>query len=55
LVVIALAGVLIAPVAHRVLHKFHIRGSQVMSNERVGDAGAQQSVAGAPPASRERS
>jgi hypothetical protein len=55
LVVIALAGVLIAPVAHRVLHKFSIRRSQVMSNERVGDVVAQPSVAGDAPASRERS
>lgn len=55
LVVIALAGVLIAPVAHRALHTFHLRRSQVVSNERVGEGDGQPSVAGGPPASRERS
>ena len=55
LVVIAIAGVLMVPVAHRILHKFHLRRSQVMSNERVGGAVVQPSVAEDAPATRERS
>jgi hypothetical protein len=52
LVVIAVAGVLMVPVAHRLLHKFHLRRSQVMSHERAGGAVAQP-AAGDAPATRE--
>lgn len=55
LIVIVVAGVLLAPVAHRFLHKFHVRRSQVMSSERVDGVAAQQSDAGNPPGPRERS
>ncbi|HSB78185.1 MAG TPA: hypothetical protein VLM91_05330 [Candidatus Methylomirabilis sp.] len=55
LIVIVVAGVLLAPVAHRLLHKFHVRRSQVMSGEHLGGMAAHQSNAGNPPAPQERS
>ena len=55
LIVIAVGGVLFAPVAHRFLHKFHVRRIQAMGNESTEGVAVKKSVKGTAPVSRKRS